>query len=91
MKKWPYMKDGLSIGGQFKEYFTISVHLKAGLIRGVTFDWNGLIRGVTFDGNDLIRGVTFAERDLIRIGLPDDIESLILISSHIGHVTNHIY
>jgi hypothetical protein len=47
-------------------YFTISVHLKYGLIRGVAFSGSGLIRGVAFSGSGLIRGVAFSGSGLIR-------------------------
>jgi hypothetical protein len=33
-----------------------SLHLKYGLIRGVTFGWSVLIREVTFDWSGLMRG-----------------------------------
>jgi hypothetical protein len=46
-------------------HFTISVHLKSNLIRGVTFDGSGLIRGMAFDGSGLIRGMAFDGSGLI--------------------------
>ena len=59
------------------------MHLKSGLITGVTFGgsdlcWEGLKRGVpfggsglktgvTFGGSDLVRGVTFVGNDLVSV------------------------
>ena len=47
-------------------YYLISMHMKSGLIRGVSFGGNGLIRGVSFGGSGLIRGVSFGGNGLIR-------------------------
>ena len=44
----------------------MSVHLRCGLIRVMTFGGSDLIRGMTFGGSGLIRGMTFGGNGLIR-------------------------
>ena len=49
--------------------FTILVHLKSGLIKGVDIGESGFIRGVDFGESGFIRGVDFGESGFIRGGL----------------------